>query len=191
VPFLWVIPLALYLLTFVLVFAERPLFPRWLMLHVQLVLGLALIVALCLGAGRGILGPAVLHLTAFFATAMMCHRELADSRPRVEYLTEFYLWMSLGGVLGGVFNVLLAPVLYDSLVEYPFALVIAFGLRPGVARSYGTRLDFIRDLLCGRPGASIRVVREAGATYEQAAAELGVSRTPVRELLKCTSKDAA
>ncbi|HWP70737.1 MAG TPA: fused MFS/spermidine synthase [Gemmatimonadaceae bacterium] len=147
VPFLWVIPLALYLLTFVLVFAERPLFPRWLMLHVQLVLGLALIVALCLGAGRGILGPAALHLTAFFVTAMMCHRELADSRPRVEYLTEFYLWMSLGGVLGGVFNVLLAPVLYDSLVEYPFALVVAFGLRPGLARTYGTRLDFIRDLL--------------------------------------------
>ena len=147
VPFLWVIPLALYLLTFVLVFARRPLFPRWLMLHAQLVLGLTLIVALCLGAGRGILGPALLHLTAFFATAMMCHRELADSRPRAEYLTEFYLWMSLGGVLGGVFNVLLAPVLYDSLVEYPFALVVAFGLRPGLDRHYGSRLDFLRDLL--------------------------------------------
>jgi hypothetical protein len=147
VPFIWVIPLALYLLTFVLVFARRPLFPRWFMLHAQLVLGLTLMVALCLGSARGILGPAVLHLVAFFVTAMMCHRELADSRPRAEYLTEFYLWMSLGGVLGGVFNVLLAPVLYDSLVEYPFALVVAFGLRPGLERSYGTKLDFARDLL--------------------------------------------
>ena len=147
VPFLWVIPLALYLLTFVLVFARRPLFPRWFMLHAQLVLGLTLMVAICLGSSRGILGPAILHLVAFFVTAMMCHRELADSRPRAEYLTEFYLWMSLGGVLGGVFNVLLAPVLYDSLVEYPFALVVAFGLRPGLERSYGTRLDFARDLL--------------------------------------------
>jgi hypothetical protein len=147
VPFLWVIPLALYLLTFVLVFARRPLLPRWFMLHAQLVLGLTLMIAICLGSGRGILGPAILHLTAFFVTAMMCHRELADSRPRAEYLTEFYLWMSLGGVLGGVFNVLLAPVLYDSLVEYPFALVVAFGLRPGLARTYGTRLDFLRDLL--------------------------------------------
>jgi predicted membrane-bound spermidine synthase len=147
VPFLWVIPLALYLLTFVLVFARRPLFPRWFILHAQLVIGLTLMIALCLGTGRGILGPAILHLTAFFITAMMCHRELADSRPRAEYLTEFYLWMSLGGVLGGVFNVLLAPVLYDSLIEYPFALVVAFGLRPGLARTYGTRLDFMRDLL--------------------------------------------
>lgn len=147
VPFLWVIPLALYLLTFVLVFARRPLFPRWLVLHAQLVLGLTLMVGLSVGSGRGIIGPALLHLTAFFVTAMMCHRELADSRPRAEYLTEFYLWMSLGGVLGGVFNVLLAPVLYDSLVEYPFALVVAFGLRPGLDRAYGTRLDFVRDLL--------------------------------------------
>lgn len=147
VPFLWVIPLALYLLTFVLVFARRPLFPRWFMLHAQLVIGLTLMIAICLGSSRGILGPAILHLTAFFVTAMMCHRELADSRPRAEYLTEFYLWMSLGGVLGGVFNVLLAPVLYDSLVEYPFALVVAFGLRPALARSYGSRLDFLRDLL--------------------------------------------
>src|SRR5687768_9745027 len=66
VPFLWVIPLALYLLTFVLVFARRPLFPRWFILHAQLVLGLTLMVAICLGAGRGIIGPAVLHLVAFF-----------------------------------------------------------------------------------------------------------------------------
>jgi hypothetical protein len=147
VPFLWVIPLALYLLTFVLVFARRPLFPRWFILRAQLVLGLTLMVALCLGAGRGIVGPAIVHLTAFFVTAMMCHRELADSRPRADYLTEFYLWMSLGGVLGGVFNVLLAPVLYDTLVEYPFALVVAFGLRPGVDRTYGSRWDFVRDVL--------------------------------------------
>jgi hypothetical protein len=64
VPFLWVIPLALYLLTFVLVFARRPLFPRWFILHAQLVIGLTLMIALCLGTGRGILGPAILHLTA-------------------------------------------------------------------------------------------------------------------------------
>lgn len=148
VPFLWVLPLALYLLTFVIVFARRPLLPRGLVLHGQLLLGLTLMVALCLGGGRGVLGPFALHLLAFFVTALMCHRELADSRPRAEYLTEFYLWMSLGGMLGGVFNVLLAPVLYDSLVEYPFALVLAFGLRPAVGgKAYGGWLAFWRDVL--------------------------------------------
>lgn len=148
VPFLWVIPLALYLLTFVLVFARRPLLPRGFVLHAQLVVGLTLMIAICLGSGGGgVLGPFVLHLSAFFLTAMMCHRELADSRPRAEYLTEFYLWMSLGGVLGGVFNVIVAPLLYNRLVEYPFALVLAFGLRPGASKTYGTWRDFLRDLL--------------------------------------------
>jgi predicted membrane-bound spermidine synthase len=146
VPFLWVLPLALYLLTFVLVFARRPPIPRWPMLHVQLVLALVLMVSIVLGTGRGIAAPFTLHLLAFFATAMMCHRELADSRPRAEYLTEFYLWMSFGGVLGGVFNVILAPLLYDSLIEYPFALVIALGLRPGMGTRFGDWRDLLRDV---------------------------------------------
>jgi SAM-dependent methyltransferase len=145
-PFLWVIPLSLYLLTFVLVFARRPIFPRWLVLHAQLLLGLPLIVALCLRSESGILGPATLHLLAFFATAMMCHGELANLRPRSEYLTEYYLWMSLGGVLGGVFNVLLAPLLFNSLVEYPLALLLAFMLRPVMAGGKKSR-DRIGDVL--------------------------------------------
>jgi spermidine synthase len=86
----------------------------------------------------------------------MCHRELADSRPRAEYLTEFYLWMSFGGVLGGVFNVILAPLLYDSLIEYPFALVIALGLRPGMGDRFGDWRDLLRDVtLPAAVGAAI------------------------------------
>ncbi len=147
VPFLWVIPLALYLLTFVLVFSRRPPLGRSFMLFLQLALGLALMVSICAGPGRRITTQAALHLLAFFVTAMVCHRELADSRPRVEHLTEFYLWMSLGGVLGGVFNVILAPQLYDTLIEYPFALVIAFGLRPSFSRQFGSRRVLLLDLL--------------------------------------------
>lgn len=139
IPFLWVVPLSLYLLTFVLVFAKKPPLPRVLMLHAQLVLGLVLMVLICLGSGLRIVPQAVWHLTAFFVTALVLHRELAESRPRAEYLTEFYLWMSFGGVLGGVFNVIVAPTLYNTLIEYPFALVIAFGLRPGVGGNYGRR----------------------------------------------------
>lgn len=146
VPFLWVVPLALYLLTFVIVFARRPLVPRQLILHAQLVLGLVLVVLLCIGAGVRIAPQAMWHLLAFFVTALMCHRELADARPRAEYLTEFYLWMSFGGVLGGAFNVLVAPTLYNSLIEYPFALVIAFGLRPPATRAPGGTRDLLLDV---------------------------------------------
>ncbi|MBC7898291.1 MAG: fused MFS/spermidine synthase [Cytophagaceae bacterium] len=130
IPLLWVVPLALYLLTFVLVFAERPLLNRTFMLVFQLFVGLGLLVTIGMAPLKVQLASLVFHLLAFFVTAMMCHRELADSRPRPEYLTEFYLWMSVGGLLGGVFNVVIAPLIYDRVLEYPLALIIAFGLRP-------------------------------------------------------------
>jgi len=130
VPFLWVVPLALYLLTFVFVFARRPPLNRGFLLALHLVLTLALLLFLGAESSKRPTAVATLHLVTFFVTAMVCHRELADARPRAEHLTEFYLWMSLGGLLGGVFNVLLAPLLYDRVVEYPFAMIIALGLRP-------------------------------------------------------------
>lgn len=147
VPFLWVIPLALYLLSFVLVFARRPPLRQGFMMFMQLVLGLALMVSLSLGSGGRITAAATLHLLAFFAMAMVCHRTLADSRPHVDHLTEYYLWISLGGVLGGVFNVIIAPLLYRTVVEYPFAVVLALGLRPSRARRYGGLRGLILDVL--------------------------------------------
>lgn len=151
VPFLWVVPLALYLLTFVFVFARRPLLSRRIMLALHVVLTIVLLLSLGAETARRPAAIATFHLLAFFVTAMVCHRELADARPRVEFLTEFYLWMSLGGLLGGVFNVLLAPLLYDHVVEYPFALILALGLRP-MARERATDrrallLDFALPLL--------------------------------------------
>ncbi len=68
----------------------------------------------------------LLHLATFFVTAMVCHGELARHRPAARYLTEFYIWMSLGGVLGGMFNALVAPLVFPLVFEYP--LVIARGL---------------------------------------------------------------
>jgi hypothetical protein len=60
-----------------------------------------------------------LHLTAFFVTALLCHLELARLRPSTGYLTEFYLFLSVGGALGGVFNALLAPIIFEDVIEYP------------------------------------------------------------------------
>lgn len=130
VPFLWVVPLALYLLTFVLTFARRPPLNRRLMLALQVGLVLALLLTIGSNPADHLHALAALHLVAFFVATMVCHRELADARPRAEHLTEYYLWISLGGLLGGVFNVLLAPALYDTVVEYPFALILVLGLRP-------------------------------------------------------------
>jgi SAM-dependent methyltransferase len=130
IPLLWVVPLALYLLTFVLVFAERPLLNRMFMLVLQVPIGLGLLMMIGMTPLKLQVAFLVAHLLGFFVMAMVCHRELADSRPRPEYLTEFYLWMSVGGLLGGVFNVVIAPLIYDRVLEYPLAVIIAFGLRP-------------------------------------------------------------
>jgi hypothetical protein len=133
-PLLWVLPLILYLGTFVIVFARRPAIPHRLALFVQvpLVLILALLFYWRIHALSLVLP---LHLTVFLFTALVCHGELAKRRPAPSRLTEFYLWMSLGGVMGGAFTALLAPILFDTVVEYPLALVAACFLRPRLSKS--------------------------------------------------------
>ncbi len=145
VPFLWVVPLALYLLSFVIVFARHPLLNRRIMLALQVGLTLGLLIFLNEQPGRNLAAIAALHLTTFFVTAMVCHRELADSRPQARYLTEFYLWMSFGGMLGGVFNVLVAPLLYNRVLEYPIAMIIALAVRPAWGKRSSPRRDRILD----------------------------------------------
>jgi hypothetical protein len=71
-----------------------------------------------------------LHLAAFFAVAMVCHGELNLDRPAPRHLTEFFLWLSVGGVLGGLVNALLAPLLFPAIVEYQLAMVAACFLVP-------------------------------------------------------------
>ncbi len=65
---------------------------------------------------------AAMHLVAFFVIAIVCHGALAADRPAATHLTDFYLSLAIGGALGGVFNSLLAPVLFTSVIEYPIAL---------------------------------------------------------------------
>jgi hypothetical protein len=131
VPLLWVGPLALYLLTFVIAFARRPPVP-----HVWVVKIFPYAVTL-LACAFVIVGPAALlvplHLLVFFITALLCHGELARRRPATERLTDFYLYLSLGGVLGGMATALLAPAIFDTVYEYPLALAAACLILPGVS----------------------------------------------------------
>ena len=77
-----------------------------------------------------ILLVALVHLAAFTVLAMLCHTRLAESRPDAAHLTEYFAWVSLGGVLGGVAAALVAPVVFSSILEYPLALAAALFLRP-------------------------------------------------------------
>jgi hypothetical protein len=128
-PFLWVAPLALYLLTFVIAFQARPIIPPAVTLTLQA--GAVAFCAVYLRAWTlGFVAELAIHLTAFFLTALVCHQALVARRPTPERLTEFYIWMSLGGVVGGMFNAFLAPVLFSQVIEYPAVLVLACLARP-------------------------------------------------------------
>lgn len=128
IPLMWVVPLALYLLTFIFAFAKRPLLGSKPLGRVVPMIVTPLAVAIVMEAFQPAL--AFLHLAAFFLTAWMCHTRLSESRPRAAHLTEFYFYMSLGGVLGGAFNALVAPVIFNTLFEYPLALIAAGMLIP-------------------------------------------------------------
>ena len=134
VPFLWVLPLALYLFTFVLVFARKPLLSRRWALHLQ-VLSVALVAFLYNSPSLRML--LALHIGAMFFTAMVCHGELARLRPTAKHLTEFYLWMSIGGVVGGFLAGIAAPLVFDDVYEYPLALLLGLLLRPAPEKEGG------------------------------------------------------
>jgi len=129
IPLFWVVPLAVYLVTFILVFARRPLVSHALMVRALPFGVTSTVMLLLVQASTPMVLIAPVHLATFFLAAMVCHGELAKDRPSSDHLTEFYLWVSVGGVLGGVANGLVAPVVFDGLAEYPIALVLAAACR--------------------------------------------------------------
>ena len=130
-PLFWVLPLTLYLLTFILVFARKPVYPPSWMGRVLCLPAVVLTVTFIVEATEPAWLFVLMHLLIFWTAAMICHAELAKDRPPAkEYLTEFYLCLSLGGVLGGLFNVLIAPLVFKSVLEYPLAIIVACSIRP-------------------------------------------------------------
>jgi hypothetical protein len=135
IPLLWVVPLGIYLLTFILVFARRQLVPhRWMKyaMPTVVVILVTMLARMTLKAlsFEALIWPIAVHFLGLFIVAMFCHGELAKDRPSASHLTEFYLWISVGGVLGGMFNALLAPVIFPTVIEYPVTLLLACALMP-------------------------------------------------------------
>jgi hypothetical protein len=129
-PLLWVLPLSLYLLTWVLVFQSRPLLPHKWMLLLQPLAITGVIVLLAVGGEQNLLLTLGGHQLCFFVIAMACHGELARTRPAAKYLTGFYVALSFGGMLGGLFAGLIAPFTFSWVAEYPILLALAALCRP-------------------------------------------------------------
>jgi hypothetical protein len=129
-PLLWVLPLSLYLLTWVLVFQSRPLLPhRWMLMAQPLAIA-GVVILLAIGGEQNLLLTLGAHLLCFFVIAMACHGELARSRPAARYLTGFYVALSFGGMVGGLFAGLIAPFAFSWIAEYPILLALAALCRP-------------------------------------------------------------
>ena len=156
VPLLWVLPLSVYLLTFVLAFARRP--PISVRLASRMMLVLVPLGLVAMAAWWTLPAPVslLIHLLLLFFVALVCHGRLAETRPDPRYLTGFFLTLAVGGALGGIFNALLAPLWFDSILEYPLMAVLALLLRvrspqpanaPGLARRRSLAVDGV-VLLC-------------------------------------------
>jgi hypothetical protein len=125
-----VLPLSLYVLTWVLVFQSRPLLPHKWMLMVQPLAIAGVVILLAVGGEQNLLLTLGGHQLCFFLIAMACHGELARTRPAAKYLTGFYVALSFGGMLGGLFAGLIAPFTFSWIAEYPILLALAALCRP-------------------------------------------------------------
>jgi hypothetical protein len=163
VPLLWVLPLMCYLLSFVIAFAPRPIVPSGLAARVAPLLVCVLVLLMFRNVTNTLAFAIPLHLLTFLAFAVALHLELVDRRPGADRLTEFYLWLALGGVIGGSFNAFVAPALFTAVTEYPVGLVAAAALLPW-SRTLASR-PRVADLLWAGAvgGVGYGVARVIGA----------------------------
>ena len=128
VPLLWVVPLALYLATFVHAFARRPLIPHRLLARLVAPSLIAMMILYLFN--RTVLVFGVVHLLVFTLTALYCHGALARLRPPAADLTRYYLLVSTGGLIGGMLVALVAPLVFADVHEYPITLALVAALLP-------------------------------------------------------------
>jgi hypothetical protein len=159
VPLLWILPLMLYLLSFIIVFSRRPLIRHpWMTRagpQVLVVIAIPLFWGLRL---PGVIGIAA-HLVVLFVIAMICHGELARQRPPPLQLTEFFVWVAVGGLVGGTFTALLAPLVFDRVYEYPILLALAGALLPSSVRQRINAADVL--LPTGIGAAALLLTRDS------------------------------
>jgi hypothetical protein len=147
IPLLWVIPLAIYLLSFILAFARAGARVVGIVSGLLPYLVVLLVLVMSAGFAHAVWIP--LHLAAFFAGCVACHGALARARPAAERASTFYVAIAAGGLLGGIFTALIAPVAFSQVVEYPLAVILACVAAPLADASFPRpRLrDSMRDLL--------------------------------------------
>lgn len=144
IALLWVVPLALYLVTYIIAFGSSNCRLESQVARALPAGAVALIFLLVSEATQPGWLLILVHLLFFFIASLACHMRLARERPASHRLTEFYFWISAGGVLGGAFNALAAPHLFDRVLEYPIVILLACLVRRGGGAS-DRMADRVRD----------------------------------------------
>ncbi len=174
-PLLWVLPLALYLATFIVAFAPRPIVSAARVQALQPFFLILIAVEFFLKT-NGAAWPLIpLHGLAFFVMALGCHQVLAATRPAADRSTEFYLWVAAGGALGGLFNVFVAPLAFRTLLEYPLGLVAVALLRPRASAWSPSPRERRRDVTLPLALGAALLLATAVANRAAARADAGVA----------------
>ncbi len=173
-PLFWTLPLGLYLTTFIIAFARTGFVSLDVLARTLPFAVLPVAFLIVIAGSLPIVWDVALHLLAFFVVALACHVTLANTRPAADRLTGFYFWIAIGGTLGGIFNALIAPVVFSTIAEYPVTLVLgcaalgAFGVAPQTLRA--RLLDVVLPLLlAGAIAFAARVLTASHASLPLAA----------------------
>ena len=148
VPFLWILPLSLYLLTFIISFHSPKWYVRWYWYAFFVLSSFAGVLMFFIGSQFDIISQVIIYSAILLSSCMICHGELVKIKPSTERLTLFYLNMSLGGFLGSAFVAFVAQQLFTQFLEFPIALVsvfILFALCVWLARNKQTNNNTIED----------------------------------------------
>jgi hypothetical protein len=191
IPFLWVIPLSTYLITFILCFEWSRLYNRWVFLPALLVACWG-VVALMQPKTLGIETQIAGHLAVLFVCCMVCHGELYRLRPHPSRLTSYYLTLAGGGAFGGVFVSVVAPAVFSSYVEYYIAAIacvvlalVCLVLEPGSWARKGIGPLVVSGMLVVTLSAAVqmrhRVVEEQRGAIRTERTFFGVMRVVVRD----------
>ena len=163
VPLLWMLPLGLYLGSFILVFSHGWKPSRWTWAAMA-VFSLPMLLAFTYEPNQwwwvGV------HLTILWCGAVLCHGALVMERPSPDRLAEFYLWLAMGGALGGLLGGLVAPLVFDTRAEYPLAVLAVLWLAPGIPIG-APQLRLSRGVAIGL--ATIGVLAAIGLAWATAA----------------------
>jgi hypothetical protein len=133
IPFLWMLPLSLYLLSFILCFEYERSYHRGIWMPLLLLGAGGCVVAIRIGASVPMLAQLGVYLVTMLAACMVCHGEVVRHKPDPRHLTGFYLFVSAGGAAGGVFTGILAPILFPDLWELPLALIASCAVAVAIA----------------------------------------------------------